>query len=289
MMTVRPFIQKHPVLVYFVLTFALGWGGILLLTGGLGPMFGPDWRSDPRFMFGLLAGPVVIACAGLAMTGLTAGRAGYRELRSRLLRWRVGVGWYALAFLLVPFLTMAAAVLLALVLRAPEFLPAIFTAQDPLGLLLPGIVTGLWVGFFEELGWTGFAVPWLRRRHGLLSTGLLVGVVWGALHFPLFRESGSFSGVLPLAVLLVKLFSWLPAFRVLLVWVHDRTGSLVVPMLMHASMSATSIALALPTLSPAQSLTSILASAAAWWVVVAAVSVANRGQLPQRPPELRVA
>jgi hypothetical protein len=99
----------------------------------------------------------------------------------------------------------------------------------------------------------------------------------------LFRECGSFLGALPLTVLLVKLFSWLPAGRVLLVWVHDRTGSLVVAVLMHVCISATSMALALPALSAAQSLTSLLASATAWWVVIAAVAVANHRHLTRQP------
>jgi membrane protease YdiL (CAAX protease family) len=211
-------------------------------------------------------------------------RASLQELRARLIRWRVGAGWYMLALLLAPLLATALPLLLALALRAPEFLPAIFTAQDPLGLLLPALVTGLWVGFFEELGWTGFAVPWLRQRHSVLTTGLLVGIVWGAFHFPLFRESGSFSGALPATILLVKLFSWLPAYRMLMVWLYDRTESLLVVMLMHASMTATSMALALPALSPAQSLTSLLTSATAWWLIVALVAMANRGHLTRRAP-----
>ena len=41
-----------------------------------------------------------------------------------------------------------------------------------------GIVGGLVVGFFEELGWTGFAIPTLMRlRYGVLGTGLIVGVL----------------------------------------------------------------------------------------------------------------
>ena len=265
MLKIKNLIQQHPVLTYFILTFVLAWGVVLLLTGGLGPMFVPDWRSDPRFMFGLMAGPVSVAIAGLVPTSLTAGRAGYSDLRDRLLRWRVQARWYVIALLSAPLVTIMTAMLLALLLRASEFLPSIFTTPNPVGLLLPGIVTGLWVGFFEELGWTGFAVRWQRRR-SVLETGLLVGVVWGALHFPMFRESGSFSGALQLTLLLVKLFSWLPAYRVLMVWIYDRTGSLLIVMLMHASLAATSMILPPPATSDVQSLTSILVSAAIWWV-----------------------
>ena len=289
MSTIKTFIRQHPLLTYFVLTFALGWGVVLLLTGGLGPMFGPDWRSDPRFMFGLMAGPVAVAVVGLVLIGLTAGRAGYRDMRARLLCWRVQARWHVVALLSAPLVTITTAMLLALLLRSPEFIPAIFTTPDPVGLLLLGIVTGLWVGFFEELGWTGFAVPRLRRRYGVLATGLLVGVVWGALHFPLFRESGSFSGALPLTLLLVKLFSWLPAYRVLMVWVYDRTGSLLVTMLMHVSLAATSIILPPPAMSDMQSLISILVSAATWWLLAAAVAVANRNQLSRQPLRNQVA
>ena len=72
----------------------------------------------------------------------------------------------------------------------------------------------------EELGWTGFAVPTLlrRMRYGVLSTGLIVGVLWAALHFLVFFWMGRPSGALPLAIFFVSLFAWLPAYRVLVVW-----------------------------------------------------------------------
>src|SRR6266498_448336 len=38
----------------------------------------------------------------------------------------------------------------------------------------------LLVGFGEELGWTGFVVSRLLRRNGVLATGLISGVLWGA-------------------------------------------------------------------------------------------------------------
>ena len=51
-----------------------------------------------------------------------------------------------------------------------------------------GLIGG---GILEELGWTGFAVPTLLRlRYGVLSTGLIVGVLWGVLHFLVFFYLG---------------------------------------------------------------------------------------------------
>ena len=85
----------------------------------------------------MLVGPSV---AGIVLTGLLYGRAGLRELRSRLLRWRVSARWYAVALLTAP-LSMVA-VLFALSLRSPEFLPAIFTSDQKATLLLMGIAGG---------------------------------------------------------------------------------------------------------------------------------------------------
>jgi membrane protease YdiL (CAAX protease family) len=269
------FIKQHPVLMYYALVFTISWGSWLLFTGGA-PM-----RSDPRFMFIVLAAPVAPAIAGLLLTGLVAGVGGYRELRARLFKWRVEARWYAVALLLAPLAAILTAVLLALSLRSPEFLPAIFTTQDPVGLLVPGLITGLLVGFCEELGWTGFAIPRLRLRYGILATGLLVGGVWGAWHAPLFSRSDSFTGALPLVLLLVQLFSWLPAYRVLMVWVYDSTGSLLVAMLMHASQTATSIIFA-GNLSDMQSVTSILVSAGIWWLLVAVVLMLQTLHRPVR-------
>jgi hypothetical protein len=38
-------------------------------------------------------------------------------------------------------------------------------------------VVGLLFGIIEELGWTGFAIPMLRRRYGILAKGTIIGVV----------------------------------------------------------------------------------------------------------------
>jgi hypothetical protein len=43
-------------------------------------------------------------------------------------------------------------------------------------VVLMSIVGGLIVGVFEERGWTGFAVPRLKLRYGVLGSGLLEGM-----------------------------------------------------------------------------------------------------------------
>ena len=264
---------------YYALVFAISWGGCLIVFGPEGLVGNKPISSAqlPLVYLAALAGP---SAAGILSVGLISGRVGLRELRSRLLRWRVSVIWYAIALLTAPLLTTG--ILFALSLTSPVFLPTIMTASDKTGLLMTGLGVGLVVPFLEEIGWTGFAVPQLRERYGIAATGLIVGLLWGAWHFPLFAGSASSSAAIPQPLYLtVLLFSWLPPYRVLMVWVYDHTRSLFVGMLMHVPIVVGSFVL-IPTTTSEVVVTFDLIFAAALWAVVAAVAVANGGRLSRQ-------
>jgi membrane protease YdiL (CAAX protease family) len=288
METVTAFIKRRPALSYFALTFAISWGGLLLVIGGPGAIRGTAEQIGRLWLPALLAtfaGPPI---ASILLTGIVAGRAGLRELRARLLRWRVGLRWYAIALLTAPVLVSA--ILLALSLSSAAFIPGIIVASDKLALVLFGVTWGLvGGGLLEELGWTGFAVPSLRQRYDALTTALIVGLLWGAWHLPItfWVMSGSAAGGLTLAAFLPVFvffhFGALPAYRVLLVWLHDRTASLPAVMLMHASYSASRMILNPLAIAGVALATYDLVSAAVLWIVAAAVAVASRGKI-SRPP-----
>src|SRR6185436_1629379 len=78
------------------------------------------------------------------------------------------------------------------------------------------------------------------------------------------------TGGLPLALfVLLDELSVLPVFRVLMVQLYDRTGSLLVAMLMHASLTASLIILG-PQVSGMRLLIYDMALAATLWAVVLA-------------------
>jgi membrane protease YdiL (CAAX protease family) len=282
-------IKRHPMLSYYALVFAISWGGILIAVG-LGPGGLPATKEQAAMLFPfvlspLFAGPSV---AGIVLTGLVHGKVGFRNLLARMRRWRVGARWYAMALLTAPLLVTGT--LLVFSLSSPEFLPRIFTTSDKATLLMFGVGWGLvGGGLLEELGWTGFAVPTLRQRYGVLGTGLIVGLLWGVWHFLVaFWGSGTSSGALSLAIFLPAVLFYvgsLPAYRVLMVWVYDRTGeSMLVAMLMHASFSATMLILQPLGLALVPGLIWNLVLAAALWVVVGAVAVFQGGHLSRQPP-----
>ena len=267
-MAATRFIRSRPVSTYFVLTFAISWGGFLIVVGPGGfPGTGSQFDTlTPFVVVAMLAGPSV---AGILLTSLIAGRAGLRELLSGLFRWRVGARWYAVA--LAPAPVLSAAVLLALSLTSP-----IFTAENKAAILLAGIAAGL-TTVLEEVGWTGFAVPRLRLRYGVVKTGLVVGVLWGAWHLLQgLWISRTYSGSLPLALFVPLSFlsgvAQLTAYRVLMVWVHDRTQSLLVATLMHASLTASTVFVFTPQATGVAALVYGFVLAAVLWIVVAAVA-----------------
>ena len=70
------------------LTFAISWGGMLMVIGGPGGLPGTPEQADrlKGIAFSLMAGP---SMSGLVLTGLVSGRASLRDLFARLL----GGGW----------------------------------------------------------------------------------------------------------------------------------------------------------------------------------------------------
>jgi uncharacterized protein len=278
--TIARHIIRRPALAYFVLTFTISWGGAWLALGS-GGMSDATPTADPRFplaVLAMLAGP---SLSGLLMTWLVDGAAGLRALRSHAFA-RVGVRWYAVALLTAPVLMSATLGLLSL--TSPAFVPGVVTTADRPSLLLVALAVGLSAGIVEELGWTGFAVPRLRQRHGVLATGLIVGVVWGAWHLltNVFWASSAIAGDVPMPFFLSAsaagaLTGYLPAFRVLMVWVYDRTSSLLVAMLMHVSFTSSLLVLNPLEIAGSPLLAYSFALAATMWLMVAVVAPATRG------------
>jgi uncharacterized protein len=225
--------KKNAPLVFLLLTFFISWGLIVLLAGPGNIPINAEKSQDllPLLYIMMLVGP---SASGLLMIGFTNGKKGFRDFWSKLTKWRIGGKWYLFALLSAPVLALV--ILFVLSVFSPDFRPGFIDAIDKGSFLFSGLLIGLMVGLFEETGWSGFLIPEMRLRHSIFYTGLVVGLIWGAWHFILFWENDSFLGILPLAILITRLFTWLPPFRIFMVWILDRTGSLLLVILTHASL-----------------------------------------------------
>jgi membrane protease YdiL (CAAX protease family) len=244
---VKNLILKYPVATYYIITFLISWGGLILLVGGPGSITSQSTNAPflPLYLL-TVAGPII---SGVLLTGLYHGKQGYRDLFSRLFKWRIPVKWYAIALLIAPLTVFAA--LFALSLFSSVFMPGIFDyGNNPVaaafGLPEGNKITlvsfvfmlGLFNGFVEELGWTGFATPRLTLNQNIIKAGIYLGIMWGLWHL-LSNYLGSSAEAGSVSLLLyipIMLFSFLPPFRILMIWVYRHTGSLLIAVLMHASL-----------------------------------------------------
>ena len=273
-------IKNFPVLSYFIFTFLISWGAILVLIAinGMPNTVAEAQAQLPLAIMTFLLGPFI---SGLVMIGLVHGPDGCRDLWSRMLKWRVSLVWYAVALLLAP--VVFASTHFVLSLFSPVYIPGFMTAPDGHALILLGIMSGIIVGVLEEVGWSGFAIPEMRKRYSPLMVGLIVGIIWGAWHIMAndIWAIKTYSGEIPAANYAILsglsfLIGQLPPFRILMVWAYERTGSLFLMMVMHFSLTACSITFSPTAITGWEVFIYSLAVATLFWVIAAAIILADQ-------------
>jgi membrane protease YdiL (CAAX protease family) len=89
----------------------------------------------------------------------------------------------------------------------------------------------------EELGWRGYLQIELNKRFSLLGSSLIVGVIWGLWHLPLWFVSG-FQGV-NLLLYVVFFMVGLVSFSIIIGYVYGRGGNLLYAILLHQMLNFT--------------------------------------------------
>lgn len=260
-------IRRHPLAAYFSAAYLLSAAALVLVYGP--DVLGGEVARAGETTRSLIAFPLLVVgvgLTGLLLTAVVDGRRGLRRLWGGVRRWRVGASWYAVA-LLPPALILAVLIVLGALLD-PAFGPHLFVA---------GLVFGLPAGLFEELGWTGYALPRLRAAfgHSTFSVGLLLGVMWGLWHLPVVDHLGAASphgsAWLPFFLAFAAVVT---AIRVLIVWVYTNTGSVLLAQLVHVSSTGCLVALSPLGVTPWQEASWYAVYAAGLWLVVGALVLA---------------
>ncbi|HSE13145.1 MAG TPA: type II CAAX endopeptidase family protein [Rudaea sp.] len=214
-MSLRFSVRARQAPLFFILAFVLSWYPWLLGMLGVPKASG----INP---LGVFAGALIVA-------GLSEGWAGIKALLARLVRWRVGWGWFAAA-IGIPVVTVALACALNVAFGAPEPTAAQW-AQWP-DIVDKFIFAFIFVGLGEEPGWRGFALPALYRHRSPLAASLLLGAVWAVWHVPLMGSEFAWNTV-PCFLISVL------AGSVVLAWLFNGSReSVLLCMLMHATVNA---------------------------------------------------
>ena len=240
MSNVKAFVKGHPVAAYFVMTYAISWGGSIAVLG-LKFFHGAPFQMTDRVLAlsAMLLGPVL---SGLILTSAVDGRTGFQSLFSRMRRWRVGCRWYLTAVLTFPLLILAVLITLSSVVSR-EFTPSFMTL---------GIIYGLLAGFIEEIGWMGYAYPKMRLKYSILAASLILGFSHGVWHIvaDFLGSSQNLGGYWMPHFFLMWCFAMV-ALRVVIVWIYENTQSVLLAQITHASSTGFLIVLSPSPVTPA--------------------------------------
>ena len=258
------FLQRHSETAYFLLTFAISWSAAFLVAAPhvLGGQSLPNMTGILMFP-AMLLGP---SFTGILLTRLLDGPTGLHDLFSRMRRVRFPWRWYS-ALLIPPVLILS--ILLCLrTFVSPVYAPNRFWL---------GLFFGIPAGFFEEIGWMGFAYPKMCQKIPPLLSAVVLGLLWGLWHIPAINYLGT---AVPHGAYWLPFFlaftAAVTAVRVLIAWLYSNTHSVLLTQLMHACSTGSLVIFSPPRVSPAQEAFWYVVYAAALWLVVAPFAAISR-------------
>ena len=242
-----------PLNLFLLLTFLLfivGFGitGILISTGS------PDYL-------------IVLTQIIMAWTPTMAFAIIHRKVDPGRSLWRNISDLFAARIRLLPLL---ASILIPVIATTVVWIGCSAVSGKALSNFLADLsVASLLVMFFdslirgplgEELGWRGFLQNELNKRFPLLKSSLIVGVIWGLWHLPLWFVSG-FQGV-NLLLYIVFFMVGLVSFSVIIGYVYHRGVNLLYPILLHQMLNFTGRLLEIDELT-------VLGGSSAVYVIIA--------------------
>jgi uncharacterized protein len=86
----------------------------------------------------------------------------------------------------------------------------------------------------EEIGWRGFLVPELAKRHGFAATAIISGLIWAFWHYPLLLL-GDYHPETPVWFYLPLFTLLLPVISFVWTWMRLKSGSLWPCVILHAA------------------------------------------------------
>lgn len=185
-------------------------------------------------------GALSASLAAIVIAAVEGRKGGVRELLKRGLIWRVGIQWWAIALLFTVIPSVAGLYLFNL-FGGPT---VDWSGLEPLYSVVPMILfLTIFAGIGEEFGWRGFAMPRLQARYNALVSSIIIGVLWGLWHIPLYFVEGTTqynwrldAGLIPVVLgYTVFIIAWSIQYT----WVFNNTkGSVLLAAVVHGAGNA---------------------------------------------------
>ena len=106
------------------------------------------------------------------------------------------------------------------------------TPVAPIVLAIPYFILMLVIGGGqEEFGWRGYAQEPLQRKIGVIPASLVIGVIWGIWHLPLWFMTGDLHSAYSFLAFVIMTTS----ISIMYAWLYNSSGKkLIVVMFFHA-------------------------------------------------------
>jgi len=173
----RGLVRRRPLTAFLLLVFGIGWP--ILAVAVLASHRVIPGAGVPVEVFALAVTLLVMLPAALWVTAVTEGRPGVRALLGRAVRWRFGVGWWAVVLFGLPVLALALGLIFGGTLNTTNAGQVLL--QQLLSVVLAVVVINLW----EETVWAGFFQTRLEGRFPFVVAALLTAVPFAGVHMPL--------------------------------------------------------------------------------------------------------
>ena len=211
-----------PLIYFFLIAFALAWAFMAWPIARNSGLLSEELPFEMLLIFGSWMPNIA---AFIVLGWIIKRKGAIKELLKGWLRWNMHPGWYLLAFspVLFGFITI-------FIFRwLYGYSPSTELFADPaafIGLLVLITITG---AMGEELGWRGFALPWLQLRMNALSASILLGIIWALWHLPLWFAGLGFETIPYWAYLLIGV-----SFSIMVTAACNSSGgSLLIATLFH--------------------------------------------------------
>lgn len=218
--------KNKPLIIFFFIAFILAW---VLMGLAVAQNYGWIELAIPLEPILIIGSWIPNIAAFLVIAFVLKRKGGIKKLFKGWLKFKVSALWYMVT--LSPLILSALSIIIYKLLYGVAPVEGIL--YDPTGLIVLIVMITITGAMGEELGWRGFALPWLQSRMNALSASILLGMLWVIWHAPLWFAGLGFEEMPFLAYAIIGI-----SFTVLVTWAcNNSRGSLVIASLFHLTLN----------------------------------------------------
>jgi len=219
---------------FFFFTFIWSWSLWLIpIMAGL--------NAPLAYIFYALGG-IAPSSVGIILACLKKDQAYHHNFRRRICSFRlINIKSYVFIILFM-FAVNALAVTAGWLTTGnkPNLATLLHYIENPASLLLLAVYMLLLGPVAEEIGWRGFALDHLLKKHSWVTAGIILGLFWALWHIPLFFIAGTYQYSLlqeSLIYLIDFLLDFFPA-SIIMAWLYKiNNKSILSAILFHFSIN----------------------------------------------------